>query len=94
MDKRTEYLKKILSQLEPMFNDEESPNHINLADFADANNATEFIHVVANLIPTVFYEKITNVNKSPLEINQIANRLCFQYALKEQQEDNNKNKKE
>lgn len=95
MNKRTEYLIKIQKQLEPMFNDENSPNYIEPAEFADSENATEFLHVVTNLMPTIFYEKLTGENKSPLEINQIGNRLCFQYALKEHDEDKNlKNKKE
>ena len=43
-------------------------------------NITEFIHAMANMVPPMLYEQLTGDQKSSIDFNHIANKLCFQYS--------------
>ena len=42
-----------------------------------------FIHALSTVAPTAVFNNITGEQKSHLEFNHIANRLCFQFSIKE-----------
>ena len=78
-EKHDEYAIKILSALSSLF-DEESENYIDVDELTEGNNGTEFTHALANIAPTMFYNKITGEDKTNIEFNHIANILCFQFS--------------
>lgn len=43
---------------------------------------TDFIHVITNHVPTMIFNKMTGDDKNLLQVNHIANQLCFQYMKK------------
>lgn len=79
MTKEIEYAVKLNEQIAAMF-DEDCENYINPSDFDEENNATAFFHALANVMPTRFYNKMTNSDEDVLAFNHIANRLCFQFS--------------
>lgn len=80
MKKSEEYALKMLNCLNKLF-DEDSENHIE--NLIDDDNATEFIHALANLMPTLIYKRLTGENITTIDFNHIANRLIFQNAVKD-----------
>jgi len=82
MEKKFEYAAKILAQLSEIVNNEECPNYIDSEELSDSENATQFIHALATIAPTTFYNKLTGSHKNHLEFNHIANHLCFQFSDK------------
>lgn len=70
-----------MSQLSKMFR-EDSDNFIDKEEFKDSNNLTEFIHCLANVIPTIMYNNLTGSDLNTLDFNHIANKLCFQFSEK------------
>lgn len=79
MEKHLEYAQKLVSQISLMF-DEDSDNFIDVAEFNDDKNLTDFFHALANLLPTYYFNKITGQEKDNLEFNYMANQLLFQYS--------------
>ncbi|MGR3177783.1 MAG: hypothetical protein ACUZ8E_06975 [Candidatus Anammoxibacter sp.] len=63
--------------------DEESDYHIDKDELMQDDNLTHFIHALANVAPSVIYNKLTGDNKNHLEFNHVANKLCFQYSKKD-----------
>ena len=51
-------------------------------DFEDENeeNLTEFLHAMANIVPTNFYNQVADEKLSNLDFNHVANKLCFQFG--------------
>lgn len=54
--------------------------HVDQEDFNDGENLTAFIHALATVMPTLFYNSMTNQEASHLEFNHIANQLVFQFS--------------
>lgn len=79
MEKYLEYAKKLISQIDLIF-DEDSENYIDKAELKDDKNATDFIHALANVVPTYYFNKMTGQEKHSLEFNYMANQLIFQYS--------------
>ena len=82
--KEETYAIKIASQLQGIF-EEDSENYIDLSELADDDNATHFIHALANMVPAVFYNKFTEEPVNMLQFNHIANQLIFQYSRNEKE---------
>lgn len=59
--------------------EEDSPNYVG-DDFLEEVDLTQFLHALANAVPTAFYEKVTGKSVECLDFNHIANRLCMQYG--------------
>lgn len=78
-----EYAGKILSCLNQLFNDEDGENFIGVDELSKGDNGTDFIHALANIVPTTIYNKFTGSDEENLSFNHIANRLCFQFREKE-----------
>lgn len=72
--KQTEYTVKILAKIQELF--DESKDF--MEELEVENNATDFIHALANIVPTSVYGTLTKKDISLLDFNHIANRLCFQ----------------
>jgi hypothetical protein len=79
MGKEYQYAAKLQAQIIDMFS-EESENYINKEEFLDQENATAFIHALANLVPALLYNQLTGESQDLLGVNHIANRLCHQFA--------------
>ena len=77
--RQLQYKMKILGALNEVFQDEDSENFIGMDDLSEGNNATEFIHVLSNIVPNDVYHMITGHNVDNLQFNHISNTLCFQY---------------
>lgn len=75
--KQEEYTVKILEKLQLLF-DTDADNGIDVHELEDNENASAFFHAIANLAPTVVYNKLTQKQVGTLDFNHIANRLCFQ----------------
>lgn len=74
----------IASQIGQLF-EENAENYIDLSELADDDNATHFMHALANLVPTLFYNKFTDDPVNMLQFNHIANQLIFQYSKDEKE---------
>lgn len=79
MEKEYQYAVKLNDQIVAMFN-EDSENYINIDELEDEENATAFLHALANVMPTRLFNKLTNNDKNLLEFNHIANQLVFQFS--------------
>lgn len=45
-------------------------------------DGTQFFHALATACPTILYNKLTGNELEMLEFNHLANRMCFQFASK------------
>jgi len=79
MEKEFEYAVKLNDQIAAMFN-EESENYIDINELENEENAVAFFHALANIMPTRFFNKLTNDDKNLLQFNHVANQLVFQFA--------------
>ena len=82
IEKHIEYAAVILIKLEELFQDD-NDSSFDRNELMENDNATEFIHALANLVPNKIYNKLTGDKKNNLEFNHLANHLCFQYHKKE-----------
>lgn len=70
---------KLLFTISEQIQDEDNENFVDLKEI----DLTDFIHALANIMPTYVYCKLTGDNSvNNLEFNHIANKLCFQYSQK------------
>ena len=80
MEKRSiqeDFAFKIAASIAALLSDDkESHLFINIKDVEE--NPTDFIYAVSCLVPAIIHNKITNENKTLLEINHLANQLIFQ----------------
>jgi len=53
---------------------------LSIEELTEDNNMTHFIHAIANMVPTHFYNNLIGDEKNHLEFNHLANMLCFQYS--------------
>lgn len=70
---------KIVEALREVINNEDSENYIPNDELTKGNNATIFMHALANTVPAYIYQRLTNENVDVLGFNHIANRLCYQF---------------
>lgn len=80
ISKIKEYSFKMHNKLMELF-DEQDEQHISYEELMEGDNATVFIHCLANLAPSILYNHLTGANqaKDLLEFNHLANRLIFQF---------------
>ena len=79
------YAVLIQEQISEMFG-YDSNNFIDSNDFKDDNNLKDFLHALANVVPTQIYGKLTGDEKNFLEFNHVANQLCFEYMTHKKDE--------
>lgn len=72
----------IAGQMLQIFDADESQFHIDPKEVEE--DATLFMYAAACIAPAVIYNKITGDSKNFLEVNHIANQLCFQYMEDEE----------
>lgn len=83
-EKELEYAGILLQKIQELFDEEnESGLFIDKEELNEGNNATHFIHALANMMPTAFYNNLVGDDKNNLEFNHLANQLVFQYSKKE-----------
>lgn len=68
-----------MAHLNEMFNGD-SEHQIDMEELSEGENATHFIHAVANVVPNMVYSRLTGDRKNNLEFNHMANQLVFQYS--------------
>jgi hypothetical protein len=85
MKQEEQYAILIANQITQMF-DEESDNYIDQLDLEEGDNATHFTYALCVLAPTLIVKKFSDQIKDVLDLNQMANRLIFQYERKNNQE--------
>lgn len=85
MSKYCVYTSKIYSHLLQMFLNEECENHINVQEMNEDDNFTHFIYALANAVPCIFVQKFSkNMGvENNLDMNHLANKLCFEFMTKE-----------
>ena len=71
------YFQAILDAVQTIF-EEESENYISMEELQEGDNATDFMHALANQVPTYVYGRLTGQKTDSLSFNHIANRMCFQ----------------
>lgn len=80
-EKYLQYAAMLTGKVSELFDEDvESDYHIDQNEFKDDSNLTDFIHALANVMPTHLFNKVTGGDKNQLEFNHIANQLCFQYG--------------
>jgi hypothetical protein len=77
-EKYLEYAVILNEKIAELF-DKESDLQIDQKELMKGDNLTHFFHALANIVPTRFYNALTNDDKNNLEFNHLANHLCFQY---------------
>lgn len=71
----TNFAAQLIEVVGEALENEHHPNHISV----DEDNATEFMHALATVMPNYVYQNITGSQTDNLGFNHIANRLCVQY---------------
>ena len=80
-EKDLQYAAILVHKIAELFDeDNDSEEHIDTEELEEGDNATEFFHALAAIMPTYFYNKFTGVNTNHLEFNHIANQLVFQHS--------------
>lgn len=83
MEKHLEYAALIIGKIAELFDENnESGVFITTDEIEEGENLTHFIHALANMAPTHFFNNFTGSEKDTLEFNHIANQLVFQYSKK------------
>lgn len=78
-DKAAAYAAQISGVISTLF-DEEGDYYIDMEDLQEGDNTTHFFHALANMVPTLFFNRLTGEDKNTLEFNHLANQLVFQYS--------------
>ena len=81
-NKHEEYALAIIAKISELFNDEDSDRRVDVEELKDSHNMTEFAHALFNLAPTAILNELTGKDRTILDRNYMANRLCFQNASK------------
>lgn len=79
------YAVKISAALQEMF-EEGSEHAIDKEELFEGDNLTEFMHALANVVPTQVCNKITGSDHNYLEFNQMANTMCVQFMMERAKE--------
>lgn len=70
---------KMYAHVAKMFNEDEAEeNFIDLSEIADNNNGNEFMHVLANVVPKIIYELLSDDKNDLLAFNHTMNRIICQ----------------
>ena len=78
----SQYTAQILEKIGEIVEDEDF-----IKELEEDNNASEFMYALANLVPASVYNGLMAPEPvNVLEFNHIANRLCFQYANRAEDE--------
>jgi hypothetical protein len=83
--KAEQYTARIVDQLTEMFKDESCSNHIPLSELSEGDNLKCFIHAMSCASAMMFC-KLTGEEKNWLEFNHVANSLCFEFMVKNDNE--------
>ena len=76
VEKQMQVTAKILEVINELINEDD-----NVKKMID-EDLTDFIHVITNHVPTMIFNRMTGDDKNLLQVNHIANQLCFQYMNK------------
>jgi hypothetical protein len=86
MEKRFEYAAIISSKIAELLDEtSESGFHISIEELNEDDNLTEFCHALLNLAPFKIVSNLSNAAKDVLELNHLANRLCFQFLTRNEE---------
>ncbi|MDR3132538.1 MAG: hypothetical protein LBU42_00745 [Prevotellaceae bacterium] len=80
-----QYTMCILSQLTSVFDDDECGNYIPLSEMGEGANLKCFIHALT-CASAILFNRLTGDNKNFLEFNHVANSLCFEFGIKNDNE--------
>jgi hypothetical protein len=87
MEKRFEYAAIISAKITELLDENsESDFHISTEELNEDDNLTEFCHALLNLAPFEIVSILSNAAKDVLELNYLANRLCFQFLTQKNDE--------
>lgn len=87
-EKYMHYAMLIQGAIATMFDeDSESDYKIDQKELQEGDNLTHFFQALANVVPCNMYAKITGDDVNSLEFNHIANKLCFQFSKKIENEE-------
>lgn len=89
IEKSTQYAIILLGNLQEVFN-KESEFHIDKKELIEEDNLTHFMHALINIVPTIFFNKVTGEDKQYIEVNHLANLLCFKYTINTEDEESEK----
>ena len=80
-----EYAMKISTLLVEMFDNEECQSYIGYDELTEEDNFKHFIHALANVVPCILVSKLSPQKGvfNNLEMNHLANKLCFEFMPKE-----------
>ncbi len=76
--KQMQITAKILEVINELINEDDTVKKMIDEDL------TDFIHVITNHVPTMIFNRMTGDDKNLLQVNHIANQLCFQYMKKDE----------
>lgn len=65
---------EIINSLQELMNENENIKQMVL------ENPADYFHVIMNIVPTMVYNSLTKSDEATLDVNYIANRLCFQFG--------------
>lgn len=82
-EKYLQYAAILSAKISEVF-DENSENYISESELEDSDNATMFIHALANVMPCYIFNTMMDENKNWIDFNHVANKLIFQYSKKEE----------
>lgn len=84
-DKKLEqYVIKLQSQISEVFNPD-CDNYINPDDLEVDDNATTFIHALANCMPFIIYKQLTGEDCDLLQFNHNCNRIIVNHSLEKEE---------
>lgn len=74
-----QYTMRLAQQVSDIFKDE-SDNHIDFKELKEGDNMTLFFHALTNVVPAFVWNKFSDAPTDILGMNHNANRMIFQYA--------------
>jgi hypothetical protein len=79
-EKWMEYAYILTEAISDVLENEDNINYIDKNEFLEDDNATEFFHALATVMPAQIYNTLSTAKTDSLGFNHIANRLCFQFS--------------
>ena len=92
MKKQDQYATKLIAAITDVLQNDDNENHIDMGEFAEDDNATDFFHALGNLMPSYFYRMFSGENGNLIQFNHIANQLIFQNAIEDERAEAKKDK--
>ena len=86
MEKYHVYAQMIMNQIIDMMGNEECVNFIAEEELMEGENFTYFIHALANVVPCMLVSTLAPQMgvANNLQMNHLANTLCFQFMNKKE----------